>query len=123
MNTLVPLLVATLVFGLVTAVLIWVVGRFDLGLETNGFGSALVAGLVAAFAAGAVTILLSLANIGDGDGLIGGIVHLVVTAATLWLAGRLLPGLKVKGVAGVLVVAVAIGLVYWLGGQLLAQII
>lgn len=123
MNTLIPLLVTTLVFGLVTAVLIWVVSRFDLGLETTGFGSALVAGLVAALASGAVTILLSLANISDGAGLIGGIVHLVVTTITLLLAGRLLPGLKVKGVAGVLVVGVAIGLLYWLGGQLLGRII
>ncbi len=53
--------------------------------------------------------------------MIGGIVHLVVTAITLLMAGRLLPGLNVKGVAGVLVVAVAIGLLYWLGGLLLGR--
>ncbi len=50
-------------------------GRSHLGCQPvrswagdKGFGSALAAGLVAALASGAFTILLSLANIGDGDG-------------------------------------------------------
>jgi putative membrane protein len=123
MNTLPFLLVAVVAIGLITGVVIWLVGKLGLGLEVSNFGSALVAGFVAAFASGIAVVLLSLAGIGDGAGLIGGVVYLVVTAATLLLAGRLLPGLTAKGVAGVLVVAVAMGLLYWLGGLLLGRII
>jgi uncharacterized membrane protein YvlD (DUF360 family) len=59
----------------------------------------------------------------DGGGLIGGIVHLIVAAVALMTGGRLLPGLKVEGLAGALLAAVGIGALYWLGGLLLGAVI
>lgn len=123
MNTLPFLLVAVVAIGLIAGLVIWLVGKLGLGLEVSGFGSALAAGLVAAFAAGIVLVLLSMANIGDGAGLIGGVVHLVVTAGVLMISDRVLPGLKVNGIGGALLAAVAIGAFYWLGGLLLGALI
>lgn len=123
MNTLVPLLIATAFIALFSALAIWIVGYLDFGLEVDGFGTALFAGIVIAFVAGIISVLLDLAGIADGDGLIGGIVYLLVAIVTLLAAGRLLPRLKVNGIGGASVTVVAIGLFYWLGGLLIGQII
>jgi len=123
LNTLVPLLIATAFIGLISALAIWIVSRLGLGLEVSGSGSALAAGIVIAFVAGIITLLLGLAGFMDGGGLIGGIVHLFVAAIALLIGGRLLPGLRVAGFTGALLAAVAIGALYWIGGLLLAKII
>ena len=123
MNTLVPLLIVTVIIGLISGFVIWVVGKLKLGLEVNGFGSAIIAGIVIAIAAGIITLILGLAGIEFGEGLVGGIVHLIISALILLVSSRLLPGLKVKGFAGALVASIAIGSVYWLGGLLLGLVI
>lgn len=123
MNTFVPLLITTAVIGLISGFVIWIVGRFRLGLEVNGFGSAFLAGLVIAFLSGVITLLLGLAGFMDSGGLVGGLVHLVIAAFVLMISGRLLPGLKVFGFTGALLASLAIGAVYWLGGLLLGQIL
>lgn len=123
MNTFVPLLIITLIIGLISGFVIWIVGRFRLGLEVKGFGSAFVAGLVIAFLAGIISLLLGLAGFLDGSGLIGALVHLLISAGVLLVSGRLLPGLKVNGFTGALLASLAIGAVYWLGGLLLGQIL
>ena len=123
MNTFVPLLVVTGIIGLFSGLVIWIVGKLRLGLEVKGFGSALIAAIVIAVLAGIITFILGLAGIMDGGGLIGGIVHLIISATVLMISGRLLPGLKVNGFAGALVASIAIGAVYWLGGLLLGLLI
>ena len=123
LNTLVPLLIATAFIGLISALAIWIVSRLGLGLEVSGSGSALAAGIVIAFVAGIITMLLGLAGFMDGGGLISGIVHLFVAAVALLIGGRLLPGLRVAGFTGALLAAVVIGAHYWIGGLLLAKII
>jgi putative membrane protein len=123
MNTLFPLLVATAFIGLISGFVIWIVGKLGLGLEVDGFGSAFLAGIIIAFLAGVITLFLGIAGFMDGGGLIGGIVHLIISAIALMISSRLLPGLKVKGFTGALVASIAIGAIYWLGGLLLGRLI
>jgi putative membrane protein len=123
MNTFVPLLMITAIIGLISGSIIWLVGKLKLGLEVNGFGSAVIAGMVVAFLAGIITVILGLAGIEFGEGLVGGIVHLVISAIVLMVSSKVMSGLKVKGFAGALVASIAIGVVYWLGGLLLGVLL
>jgi uncharacterized membrane protein YvlD (DUF360 family) len=123
MNTFVPLLIVTAIIGLISGFVIWVVGKLRLGLDVDKFGSAFIAAIVIAVLAGIITFILGIAGILDGGGLIGGIVHLVISAIVLMISSRLLPGLKVNGLSGALVASIAIGAVYWLGGLLLGLLI
>jgi putative membrane protein len=123
MNTLVPLLIVTVFIGLIAGFVIWIVGKLGLGLEVNGFGSAFVAGIVIAVAAGIISFILGIVGIMDGGGLVGGIIHLFISAIVLMISSRILPGLRVKGFPGALVASIAIGAVYWLGGLLLGMIV
>lgn len=111
------------IIGLVSGFVIWIVSKLGLGLEVDHFGSAFVAAIVIAVGAGLLTWLLSLAGVQDGSGLIGGIVHLIITAVVLLISDRFLSGLKVRGFTGALVAAAAIGAFYWLGGLALGVII
>lgn len=119
MNTLWGLLIGITIIGLISAPVIWVVGKLRLGLEVHGFGSAFLAAIVIAVVAGLITWLLSMAGVQDEAGMIGGLVHLMISALILMVCGRFLPGLRVDGFGGALVASVAIGSVYWLGGLLL----
>jgi len=123
MNTLVPLLIVAASIGLISGFVIWIVGKLRLGLEVDGFGSAFMAGIVIAFVAGIITFILGIAGIMDGGGLIGGIVHLIISAIVLMISDRFLSGLKVAGFVGALLASLAIGAVYWLGGLLLGMLI
>jgi len=123
MNTLLPLLIATAIIGLISGFVIWIVGRLRLGLEVDGFGTAFIAAIIIAVVAGFITWLLGIAGIEFGEGLVGGLVHLFVSAIVLMISARLLPGLKVAGFTGALVASIAIGAVYWLGGLLLGMLI
>lgn len=123
MNTFVPLLIATVVIGLISSFIIWIVGKLRLGLEVNGFGSAFLAGIIIAFLAGVITLFLGISGFMDGGGLIGGIVHLIISAIVLMISARLLPGFMVAGFGGALVASIAIGAVYWLGGLLLGLLV
>jgi putative membrane protein len=123
MNTLVPLLIATAIIGLISGIVIWIVGKLKLGLEVNGFGSAFIAGIVIAFLSGIITLIFGIAGFMDSGGLTGGIVHLVISAIVLMISSRILPGFKVTGFGGALLASIAIGAVYWLGGLFLGLVI
>ncbi len=123
MSTLLGVLIGMVIIGLASGLIIWLVSRLGLGLQVDGPGSAVLAALVIAVLGGALSWLLSLIGVQDGDGLIGGIIHLLATAVVLLVGGRLLPGLTVNGFGGALVAAVAIGAFYWLGGLLLGQLV
>ena len=123
MNTFLPLLVVTAVIGLISGFVIWIVRKLRLGLDVHGFGSAFIAGIVIAVVAMIITMLLGFAGLQDSNGLIGGLVHLVISAIILMISDRLLPGLKVAGFTGALVASIVIGAVYWLGGLMLGMII
>lgn len=123
MNTLVPLLIVTLIIGLISGFVIRIVGKLRLGLEVDGFGIAFLAGVIIAFLAGIMNLIFGIAGIMDGVGLIGSILHLVVSAIILMLGSKFLPGLKVNRFTGALVASIAIGAVYWLGGLLLGLLV
>jgi len=123
MNTLVPLLIATAIIGLISGFAIWIVGKLRLGLEVDGFGRAFLAGIFIAFLAGVINLFLGFTGFMDSGGLVGGIVHLIISAIVLMISARLLPGFKVTGFGGALIASLAIGAVYWLGGLFLGLVI
>lgn len=122
MNALPLFLVTILGFGLIAALIIWIVSKLNLGLEADSFGSAIIAAIVITVIGGILTVLLGQTGLMDGNGLVIGLVQLIITALVLMLGARILPGLRVKGFVGALVAAVAIGAFYWLGGLLLGQL-
>jgi len=116
MGTLIGLLFGAVIGAVIGGFVIWIVGMLGLGLEVDGFGSAVVAAILIAIVGAVVTGLLGVVGVEVGGGLIGGIVHLVISAVVLMISDRLLQGLRVAGFTGALVAAIAIGAVYWLLG-------
>jgi putative membrane protein len=110
----VGLIVGILIGALFTGLIIWIVGKLGLGLEVSGFGPAFVAAIVIAILNGLVTWLLGVLGITIGSNFIGAILHLVIAAIVLMLAGRFVKGLVVKGFTGAVVAALAIAAVGWL---------
>jgi putative membrane protein len=110
----VGLIVGILIGALFTGLIIWIVGKLGLGLEVSGFGPAFVAAIVIAILNGLVTWLLGVLGITIGSNFIGAILHLVIAAIVLILAGRFVKGLVVKGFTGAVVAALAIAAVGWL---------
>lgn len=105
-----------LVISLVAAaVVLMIVGRFNLGLSVDGFGSAIIAAAVIAIVGWVIVWLLGLINIvPGGTGLWGAIVTTVIAAIVLMVSDRFLPGLKVAGFAGAIIAAIAIGVVVFI---------
>ena len=118
----VGLIIGILIGALVSALIIWIVGKLGLGIEVDGFGPAFIAALVIAVISGLLTWLLGLVGITIGGGLLGAIVHLVIAAIVLMLAGNFVSGLRVKGFLGALIAAIAIGAVGWLLAWLVSLI-
>jgi len=112
-------IIAALVTLLLSALVIYVVGRLNLGLRVKSFGSALVAAVVIAVVSYVLLWLLGRLGITFENGLIGAILWLVVSAVVLLISGRLVSGISVRGFGGALVAAVAIAVGYWLIGLLL----
>ena len=110
LGALVGILIAAAIGGLV----IWIVGKLGLGLEVDGFVPAFIAAIIIAIVAGLITWLLGLVGITIGGGILGAIVHLVIAAVVLMIAGSIVPGLRVKGFVGALIAAIAMGVVGWL---------
>ena len=118
----VGLIVGILISAVVTGILIWIVSKIGLGLEVDGFGAAFIAGIVIAVVGGLVTWLLGALGITIGGGLLGAIVNLIVAAVVLLISDEFVPGMRVKGFAGAIVAALAIGVVAWLIAWLLGAI-
>jgi uncharacterized membrane protein YvlD (DUF360 family) len=121
LSGLLGLLIAIAIVAVPSVIILWVVGKLNLGLEVD-FGSAIIPGFMIAIVGGILTFLLSTAGVQLGEGLIGGIIHLIVSFVILMITARYLPGLKITGYIGVLVTSIAIGVFYWLGGLLLGRI-
>lgn len=110
-------LISFLVSLLISAVVIWIVGRLNLGLSVKSFGDAVIAALVIALLFWAATALLGALGIIAG-GLVGAILNLVIAAIVLMIGDRFLKGLRVNGFTGALVAALAIAVLTWLFGLL-----
>ena len=99
---------------LISALVIWIVSRLNLGLTVRGYGAAIIAALVIAVVAGVVSWLLGLLNITIGGGLLGAIILLIIAAVVLMLSDKFVPGMEVKGFKGAIIAAIAIAVVSWI---------
>jgi putative membrane protein len=119
-NLMINTLINILVYLVVSAVVIWIVGKLNFGLTVKSFGSALAAAAVIAIVGGLVAWLLGLLGITFGAGLLAAIVALIVAAVVLLVSDKFLPGMEVHGFMGAVVAAVGIGVVGWLVTWLLS---
>jgi len=111
----VEILLDLIIYFVVAAVVIWIVGKLGLGMEVSGFGGAIVAAIIIAIVSAVILWLLGLFGITVGNsGLWGAIVTIVVAAVVLLISDRFVTGLKVKGFGGAIIAAIAIGVVVWL---------
>jgi len=115
MGTIISFLVALVVSALV----IYIVGRLNLGLTVSGFGAAIMAALVIAIVGTLVLWLLSVLGLPVGAGLMGMLITIVVAAIILMVSDRFVKGMKVNGFMGAVIAAIAIGVVGYLVNWLL----
>lgn len=106
------------VVWILSALVIFIVGKLNLGMTVKSFGSALIAALAIALVSGVVNWLLGLLGITIGGGFLWGIVAVVVAAVVLLLADKFVSGMKVNGFVGAIIAALAIGVVGWLASWL-----
>jgi len=100
---LVGLVLGIIIAALISGVIVWLVGKLNVGLTVKNFGWAMVAGLL-------IGILTSIVNIfvKDFGGAAGFIVQLVVSALVILACGKMLSGLTVDGFKGAFFAAMAI---------------
>ena len=65
-----------LVWLVVSALVIWIVGRMNLGMKIRGSGAAIVAAIVISIVAAIIYWILGLFGLGSMTGLIGAIISL-----------------------------------------------
>jgi putative membrane protein len=111
--------ILTFIFALlISAVVIWIVGRMNLGMEVDGFMSAVWAALVIAIVTIVIVFLFNLIpfvnNLDQMHGLIGALIVLIVSAIVLMVSDKFLSGMKVNGFSGAIIAAIAIGVIQWL---------
>jgi len=115
MTTIIGTLLAFALIWAVGAVVLMIVGRLNLGLSVDGFGSAFIASAVISIVAALITWLIGLIGIKVGNpGLIGALVSLVVAAVVLLISDRFVKGMKVNGFVGAIIAAISYGVIAWL---------
>jgi putative membrane protein len=97
--------------ALLSALVIYIVGRLNLGMQVRDFGSAFIAAIVIALVAGVINWLLRSLGIEFAGGLLGGVISLSIAAVVLVISDKFVPGMKVDGMGGALLAAFAIGVV------------
>jgi putative membrane protein len=106
-------LMSALIYLVVSAVVILIVGKLNLGLNVKSFGSAVMAALVIAIVGGLVVWLLGIFGITLSGGLLAALVNLIIAALVLMIADKFLSGMEVHGFMGAIIAALAIGVVGW----------
>lgn len=101
------------VYLVVSAIVILIVGKMNLGLTVKSFGSAIMAAVVIALVAGLVVWGLGFFGVTLTGGWLAAIVNLIVAALVLMIADKFLPGMEVHGFMGAIIAALAIGVVGW----------
>ncbi len=104
---------------LINALVIWIVGKLNLGLRVSGFGGAILAALVIALVNFLLALLLTAAGVSMGTDILSPLVALVVAAVVLLISDKIVPSLKVSGFGGAILAAIAIGFFNWLVAVLL----
>ena len=106
-------LISILLYWVVAALVIFIVGKLNLGLQVKSFGAALVAALVIALVAGVLGWVFSLFGLTLGTGLLAALINLLVAAIVLIISDKFLSRMEVHGFMGAIVAAIAIGAVGW----------
>jgi putative membrane protein len=112
-------IVGILLALLAAAVVIFIVGKLNLGLTVDSFMAAFIAAAVIAIVGGIVAWLLGALGITIGGGWLGAIINLIIAALVLMFSDRFVKGMKVNGFVGAIVAAIAIGVVTWIINWLL----
>jgi uncharacterized membrane protein YvlD (DUF360 family) len=108
------MILGILIGALFNTLVIWIVGKFGMGIEVDGFRPAFIAAIFIAVLSGVITWLWGLIGFNIPSGLAGAIINLVVAAAILMSAGSHIKGLRVNGFTGALIASIAIAVVSWL---------
>jgi putative membrane protein len=103
----------------IAALVIWIVGKLNLGLSVRGFGAAIIAALVIAIVTAVIVWLLGLLGLTVGAGILGAIIALIISAVILLISDRFVPGMEVHGFLGAIIAAIAIAVVSWIISWLL----
>ena len=115
------LVIGILLAAVVSGVVIWIVGKLNMGLKVDNFGWAMLSGLLVGFLTNLIMKFLP-----GSEGIVHVVVYLVVSAVAIFISGVILKGMTVKGYTGALIAAVGIALVNFvllfvvLGGAQLA---
>ncbi len=107
-------LVSLIIWLIVSALVIYIVGRMNLGLSVRNFTSAIIAAVVIAIVSWVIYLLLGLLGITVGGGILGAIVVLIIAAIVLMISDRFVPGMEVHGFTGAIIAAIAIAVVSWI---------
>ena len=118
MEAIVGLIIGILIGAVLSGAIIWLVSKLNIGLTVNSCGWAMLAGLFI----GTLTNLFNHLLPGMNE-VITMVIHLVISAGVILLAGKLFSGVNVKGLKGALIAAVAIAVVGFVLALLLAGII
>ena len=116
------LLFGALLGAIVAALVIWIVGKLGLGMEVDGFGPALLTGLLYGLLNAVINSLLGLVNFAPA-GFWLFLTNLVISAIALLLAARVVKGVRVAGFLGAVIAALGMAgvsaLIAWLVGLIL----
>ena len=121
--TFIGVLIGLVIALLLSALVIFIVGKLGLGLEVDSFGSAVIAALVIAVVTWAIMLVLGFLPLSIGVGILGAIVSLIVSAIVLMISDKIVSGMRVNGFVGALIAAVLIGIGHWLLGLLLGGVL
>jgi putative membrane protein len=114
-EVLIGAIIGILIAAVISGVLIWLVGKLNVGLTVKNFGWAMIAGLLIGFLTHIV--MLFMPDFGAAGGFL---VNLVVSAGVILASGKMLSGLTVDGFKGALFAAMAIAAIGYLATFLLA---
>lgn len=118
MEVVVGLIIGILIAAVFSGLIIWLVSKLNVGLSVDSFGWAMLAGLFI----GAITNLLAHLLPGMNE-ILTMIIHLVISAGVIMLAGKLFSGVNVEGFKGALIAAVVIALVGFVLALVLAGLV
>ena len=95
----------------VIAIVIWIVGKLNLGLSVKGFVSAIIGAIVIVLINYSFNLLLDSLGVTISGDIIGAITTLIIAALVLLVCGMFVPGMRVKGFSGAFIAAIAISIV------------
>jgi putative membrane protein len=116
---LINMLVGIVLAGIIGAVVLCIVSSLKLGLWVRGFGPAFIAAIVIAIVGTVVRFVLAATGVQNLGGIVGFVERLIISAALLLIADKLLAGLTIKGFKGAIIAALAISVISWVAGLFL----